>query len=56
MDASFATDVVAFMEESVLQLKAIQAVYDNTGFNPRIRFVIKQFLYTPQGRLRYVRY
>ena len=46
---AFGYDVDAYMEESVLQLKAIQAVYDNTGFSPRIRFVIKQFLYTPQG-------
>jgi len=45
----FGYDINEFMEESVLQVKAIQAIYDKTGFNPRIRFGIKQFLYTPQG-------
>ena len=39
----------AFMEESILQVKLMQSMFDKTGFNPRVRFGIKQFLYTPQG-------
>ena len=45
----FDYDINEFMEESVLQVKVIQAMFDKTGFNPRVRFGIKQFLYTPQG-------
>jgi len=45
----FDYDINEFMEESVLQVKVIQAIFDKTGFNPRVRFGIKQFLYTPQG-------
>ncbi|OUS49641.1 hypothetical protein BE221DRAFT_143585 [Ostreococcus tauri] len=46
----FDYDVNAFIEESLLQLKVVQNVYDQTsGMNPPLKFVVKQFLYTAQG-------
>ena len=43
-------NVNAFIEETILQVKVMQTVYDNTGFSPRLRFVLKQFLYTASGQ------
>ena len=43
-------NVNAFIEETILQVKVMQSVYDKTGFSPRLRFVLKQFLYTASGQ------
>ena len=43
-------NVNAFIEESILHVKVMQTVYDKTGFSPRLRFVLKQFLYTASGQ------
>ena len=43
-------NVNAFIEETILHVKVMQSVYDKTGFSPRLRFVLKQFLYTASGQ------
>ena len=43
-----ANDVDVFIEESMLQVKVMQTIFDKTGFSPRVKLVIKKFLYTGQ--------
>ena len=47
---TMSNNVDAFIEESILHVKVMQTVYDNTAFSPRLRFVLKQFLYTASGQ------
>ena len=46
---AFGYDVDAFIAETVLQIQLMQSAYDKSGFDPPVKFVLKQFLYTPQG-------
>ena len=44
---AFEYDVEAFIEETILQVSVMQAAYDKTGFDPPVKIVIKQILFTP---------
>jgi len=46
---AFAYDVEAFIAETILQVSVMQAAYDNTGFDPPVKIVIKQILFTPSS-------
>ena len=48
MDA-FAYDVDDFIAETILQVSVMQAAYDNTGFDPPVKFVLQQILFTPSS-------